>query len=73
MADGGPHRCTEPAGGVRRYVTNLQQLDPAEFEELVAGVWDAEVGDTIVTQAPGDRGVDVEAVRHDPVEQHATI
>lgn len=39
----------------------LANLDPYEFEKLVAALWESKGYDTIVRTESGDRGVDVEA------------
>lgn len=41
----------------------LQGMDPYDFEELVAEVWEAKGFDTHVRQGSGDRAIDVEAVQ----------
>ena len=51
----------------------LQQMDPYEFEQLVADVWEAEGYDTTVRQKSDDRGIDVEAVKQQPFHQKVLI
>lgn len=41
----------------------LQGMDPYDFEELVAEVWEAKGYDTHVRQGSQDRGIDVEATK----------
>lgn len=41
----------------------LQKMDPYDFEELVADVWEAMGYDTHVRKGSQDRGIDIEAVR----------
>jgi hypothetical protein len=41
----------------------LQLMDPYDFEELVAEIWEAEGFTTNVRQGSRDRGIDVEAVK----------
>lgn len=58
---------------VRDIKHQLQQLDPYDFETLVAEVWNEKGYDTTVRQASGDRGVDVEARISDPIDQTILI
>ncbi|WP_167879977.1 restriction endonuclease [Halorhabdus rudnickae] len=51
----------------------LQQIDPYDFEKLVADVWEAEGYDTTVRQKSGDRGIDVEAIKEQPFQQKVLI
>lgn len=51
----------------------LKQMDPYEFEELVAAVWAHEGYETTVTQGSSDRGVDIEAINRGPYEQKDLI
>lgn len=51
----------------------LQQIDPYEFEKVVAEVWKLQGYDTTVRQGSGDRGVDVEAIKKKPVDQKVLI
>lgn len=51
----------------------LQQMDPYEFEELIAEIWELQGYQTTVRQASGDRGVDIEARRQTPFSQEVLI
>lgn len=57
----------------REIQRQLQQIDPYEFEKLVADVWEAEGYTTTVRQQSGDRGIDVEAVKQQPFQQKVLI
>jgi HJR/Mrr/RecB family endonuclease len=51
----------------------LQDVDPFEFERLVAALWDELGYQTTVTQSSKDKGVDVVARQSTPVEQTVVI
>ncbi|GGL33420.1 hypothetical protein GCM10009037_16330 [Halarchaeum grantii] len=51
----------------------LQQMDPYEFEELVAEIWELQGYETTVRKGSGDRGIDVEAEIQTPVPQKVLI
>lgn len=51
----------------------LQGVDPYEFEQLVAALWDELGYQTTVTQSSKDKGVDVVARQSTPVEQTVVI
>lgn len=51
----------------------LQQIDPYEFEELVAELWESQGYETTVRKGSGDRGIDVEAIKEKPFEQKVLI
>jgi uncharacterized protein YvpB len=51
----------------------LQQMDPYEFEELVANIWELQGYETTVRKQSGDRGIDVEAIKQTPVPQKILI
>ena len=53
--------------------TTLQELDPDEFESLVATIWSAMGWETNVTQTSRDQGVDVIATKSGVVEQKLAI
>lgn len=57
----------------RELVEQLQQVDPIEFEALVAKVWNLEGYETTVTDSSNDVGVDVIAERPGPVSQTVAI
>jgi restriction system protein len=44
-------------------LAKLRQLSPAEFEHLVADLWDRAGYETYVSPQSNDRGIDVQAVR----------
>jgi hypothetical protein len=52
---------------------DIQQLNEYEFEELVAEIWEEQGWETEVTDGSGDRGIDVIAVKDEPVEQRQYI
>lgn len=62
MADGEPGNIDE-----------LLKLDPAEFEHLVADIWERRGWHTQVTKQSGDKGVDVIARRYEPIEETHVI
>jgi len=45
----------------------LRNIDPYEFEEFVADLWEVQGWDAEVTQASNDMGVDVVATKHDGI------
>jgi restriction endonuclease Mrr len=51
----------------------LQQMDPYEFEELVAELWELQGYETTVRKASGDRGIDIEARKENPCKQKILI
>lgn len=51
----------------------LRQMDPYEFEHLVADVWEAKGWTTEVSTASNDAGVDVTATRDHPYKQKILI
>lgn len=51
----------------------LQQMDPYEFEELVAEIWELQGYQTTVRKGSGDRGIDVEATKQTPAPQKVLI
>lgn len=51
----------------------LQQMDPYKFEELVAELWELQGYQTTVKKGSGDRGIDIEATKQDPVPQKVLI
>jgi hypothetical protein len=53
--------------------TRLQSVDPYEFEDLVAEVWEADGWDTQVSRASNDMGVDVEAYKTDGIVDHKAV
>jgi hypothetical protein len=46
--------------------SQLQQMDPYEFEELVAKIWELQGYRTTVRKGSGDRGIDIEATKKSP-------
>jgi restriction system protein len=48
-------------------------MDPYEFEELVAELWELQGYETTVRKGSGDRGIDVEAIKKTPFEQKLLI
>lgn len=56
-----------------RHLTALQELEPYEFEQYVADVWEVEGWDTEVQPETNDYGIDVIATRNNPVPQKALI
>jgi hypothetical protein len=57
----------------RRLKKQIQQLDPYQFEKLVADLWESQGYETTVRQGSGDRGIDVVAVSHFPSEEKLLI
>ena len=51
----------------------LQQMDPYEFEELVAELWGLQGYETKVRKGSGDRGIDIEATKENPCKQKILI
>ena len=51
----------------------LQQIDPYDFEKLVAEVWELLGYQTTVRKGSGDRGVDIEATKLEPFQQKVLI
>lgn len=51
----------------------LQKIDPPEFENFVASLWEESGWRTTVTQQSQDAGVDILAERSDPVSQKVVI
>ncbi|MFB6214202.1 MAG: restriction endonuclease [Candidatus Nanohaloarchaea archaeon] len=58
-------------GGIT--LEHLKEIDPYEFEELVAKVWRARGYDAEVTQGSQDRGVDVVAEKAEPYNEKELI
>jgi hypothetical protein len=54
-------------------ITRLQSLDPYEFEHFVAELWEQQGWQTEVRQQSNDHGIDVVAVRDDPVRQKQVL
>jgi restriction system protein len=48
-------------------------MDPYDFEKLVAEVWKLQGYQTSVRQGSGDRGIDVEATKQEPVSEKVLI
>lgn len=53
--------------------SQLQEMDPYEFEKLVAKIWDLQGYQTTVSKGSGDRAIDVEASKETPVPQKVLI
>jgi hypothetical protein len=51
----------------------LADIEAYEFEQLIAGVWEKNGWNTVVTQAARDRGIDVIAKRSTPIKQKQVI
>jgi hypothetical protein len=51
----------------------LRQMDWDEFEELVAEHWEEDGWDTQVTSGSQDRGIDIEATKHNPAKSRLLI
>lgn len=54
-------------------LNELHQLDPYDFEYLVADVWEKRGWDTEVLQQSNDMGIDVIARKEDPINQTHVI
>jgi hypothetical protein len=64
MAEGTSH------AEIKEYIRNT---DPYEVESLVAQCWEDQGYRTTVRKGSGDRGIDIEAYRHKPVDQKVLI
>ena len=53
--------------------SQLRQMNPYEFEKLVAEIWKLQDYEVTVRNASADRGVDVEAIKGTPFEQKVLI
>lgn len=53
--------------------TQLQAIDPYEFEDFVAELWEAEGWQTSVSQGSNDKGVDVVAEKTGTIDQKLVI
>jgi len=53
--------------------TYLDEIDPYEFEALVADVWEEYSWETTVTSCSQDRGIDGVAQRENPTKQKILI
>lgn len=53
--------------------TYLDEIDPYEFETLVADIWEESGWETSVTSGSQDRGIDVMAEKEDPIYQRVLI
>lgn len=51
----------------------FNNIDPYEFEQLVADIWENHGYETTVTQGSQDKGIDVRAHQETPVEQELLI
>lgn len=51
----------------------LQQMDPYEFEKLVADIWELEGYETEVRKGSRDKGIDIVATRDSPVPEKILI
>lgn len=54
-------------------LSTLQQMNEYDFEYVIARVWEQQGWETEVTGGTRDRGVDIIAVKSDPVEQRQYI
>jgi restriction endonuclease Mrr len=52
-----------------RVLKQLREIDPYEFEKLVAKIWEKQGWDAKVKSGSGDRGIDVEATKEDTFEK----
>lgn len=51
----------------------IQQLDPFEFEKLIADIWESFGYETDVRPQSRDRGIDIVAIQHRPFHQKQLI
>lgn len=56
-------------GKNKQFLSELQNMDEYEFEELVAGLWEKRGWSTTVTSASNDNGVDIIAEKHTPIHE----
>lgn len=56
-----------------RICQQLQEIDPYQFEKVVAEIWELQGYRTTVRQESGDRGIDIEAVQETPFDQRVLI
>lgn len=54
-------------------INQMREIEPEEFEELIANLWEYLGYKTEVTQSSADRGVDVTATREFPYEEKILI
>lgn len=68
----------QPSDGIEKTeqgitLDHLREIDPYEFEEFVAKVWDGMGYETEVTQGAQDRGIDVVAEKAEPYNKKSLI
>jgi len=62
-----------PEGEFPKLKRHLQQVNPYDFEDFIAELWEQMGWETRSTSGSGDGGVDVVAIKRDPVQQKHLI